>query len=60
MLTAGATINVREQSKKRMKQEEKCPIRKTGTNFDSYGQKRIKTNRICRSKKKEWIERKIK
>jgi hypothetical protein len=43
-----------------MKQKEKCPIRKTGTNFDSYGQKRIKTNRICRRKKKEWIERKIK
>ena len=28
--------------------------------MDIYQQKRIKANRICRRKKKEWIERKIK
>ena len=28
--------------------------------MDIYHQKRTKTNRICRKKKKEWIERKIK
>ena len=38
----------------------KCLIRKTRTNLDIYHQKRIKANRICRRKKKEWIERKIK
>jgi len=30
----------------------KCLIRKTRTNFNIYQQKRIKTNRICRRKKK--------
>ena len=38
----------------------KCLIRKTRTNLDIYHQKRTKTNRICRRKKKEWIEGKIK
>jgi len=38
----------------------KCLIRKTGTNLDIYHQKRTKANRICRRKKKEWIEKKIK
>ena len=38
----------------------KCLIRKTRTNLNIYQQKRIKANRICRRKKKEWIERKIK
>ena len=38
----------------------KCLIRKTRTNLDIYHQKRTKANRICRRKKKEWIEGKIK
>ena len=38
----------------------KCLIRKTRTNLDINHQKRIKANRICRRKKKEWIEGKIK
>jgi len=38
----------------------KGPIRKTRINLDTYQQKRTKANRICRRKKKEWIERKIK
>jgi len=38
----------------------KCLIRKTRTNLDIYQQKRTKVNRICRRKKKEWLERKIK
>jgi len=38
----------------------KCLIRKTRTDLNIYHQKRIKTNRICRRKKKEWIEGKIK
>jgi hypothetical protein len=38
----------------------KCLIRKTKTHLDIYHQKRTKANRICRRKKKEWIERKIK
>ena len=38
----------------------KCLIRKTRANLDIYQQKRIKPNRICRRKKKEWIERKLK
>ena len=42
------------------KARRKCLIRKTRTNLDIYQQKRIKVNRICRRKKNEWIERKIK
>ena len=38
----------------------KCLIRKTRTNLDIYQQKRTKDNRICRRKKKERIEVKIK
>ena len=38
----------------------KCLIRKTRTNLESYHQKRAQANRICRRKKKEWIEEKIK
>jgi hypothetical protein len=38
----------------------KSLIRKTRTNLDIYHQKIIKANRICKRKKKEWIERKIK
>ena len=38
----------------------KCLIRKTRTNLDIYHQNRTKANRICRRKKKEWLERKIK
>jgi len=38
----------------------KCLIRKPRINLDIYQQKRIKANRICRRKKTEWIERKIK
>ena len=38
----------------------KCLIRKTRTNLDIYHQKRTQANRICRRKKKEWIEGKIK
>ena len=38
----------------------KCLIRRTRTNLDIYQQKRVKANRLCRRKKKEWIERKIK
>jgi len=38
----------------------KCLIRKTRTNLDIYHQKRTKANRICRRKKKEWIEGKTK
>jgi hypothetical protein len=37
-----------------------CLIRKTRSNLDIYRQKRIKANRTCRRKKKEWLERKIK
>jgi hypothetical protein len=39
---------------------EKYLIRKTRTNLDIYKQKRTQANRICRRKKKEWIEEKIK
>jgi hypothetical protein len=35
-------------------------IRKTRANLDIYQQKRIKANRTCGRKKKEWLERKIK
>ena len=38
----------------------KCLIRKTRTNLESYHQKRTQANRICRRKKKEWMEEKIK
>ena len=38
----------------------KCLIRKTRASLDIYQQKRIKSNRICRRKKKEWLERKLK
>jgi endonuclease/exonuclease/phosphatase family metal-dependent hydrolase len=38
----------------------KCLIRKTRANTDIYHQKRIQANRICRRKKKEWIEGEIK
>jgi len=38
----------------------KCLIRKTRTNLDIYHQERTKANRLCRRKKKEWIEGKIK
>ena len=37
----------------------KCIMRETRTNLNIYQQKRIKANRNCRRKKKEWIERKI-
>jgi hypothetical protein len=37
----------------------KSPIRKTRKNLEIYQQKRIKANRICRRKKREWIDRKI-
>ena len=45
---------------KKNKARRKCLIRKARTNLDIYQQKRIKANRTCRRKKKEWIERKIK
>jgi hypothetical protein len=38
----------------------KCLIRKTRTNLDIYQQKGTKANRICRRKKKERIDVKIK
>jgi len=38
----------------------KCLTRKTRINLDNYQQKRIKANTICRRKKKEWIQRRIK
>jgi hypothetical protein len=38
----------------------KCLIRKTRANLDIYHQKRLRANRICRGKKKEWLEGKIK
>jgi len=38
----------------------KCLMRKTRTNLDIYHQNKTKANRICRRKKKKWIERKIK
>ena len=60
MLTIGGTMNVREQSKKRMKREQNKKIIKTRTNLNIYQQKRTNINRICRRKKKEWIEVKIK
>jgi hypothetical protein len=31
-------------------------IRKTKANLDICHQKRVRANRICRGKKKEWIE----
>jgi hypothetical protein len=34
--------------------------KKTRTNLEIYQQKRTNANRICRRKKKEWIEGKIK
>jgi signal recognition particle subunit SEC65 len=37
----------------------KC-LRKTRTNLEIYQQTRTNANRICRRKKKEWIEGKIK
>jgi hypothetical protein len=46
--------------KEKNKVKRKCLIRKTRTNLYIYQQKRIKANRICRRKKKKWIERKIK
>jgi hypothetical protein len=38
----------------------KCLIRKTRTYLDIYHQKRTQAKKICRRKKKEWIEGKIK
>jgi hypothetical protein len=38
----------------------KCLIRRTRANLDNYQQKRTKANRICRRKKKEWLDNKIK
>jgi len=38
----------------------KCLITKTRKNLEIYHQKRTKANGICRRKKEEWIERKIK
>jgi hypothetical protein len=38
----------------------KCLIRRTRANLDNYSQKRTKANRICRRKKKEWLDNKIK
>jgi len=42
------------------KNEGKCLITKTRKNLDIYHQKRTKANRICRRKKEEWTEMKIK
>jgi hypothetical protein len=37
-----------------------CLIRRTRANLDNYQQKRTKANRICRRKKKEWLDNNIK